>query len=292
MMKIILLLGLMSAVVSSSLAQDASTQDPSVKNKPREEKPAYAVSFVVVGARSDAYWTGDGPDMKVRAIDPGAAPPKDIFIALHKKKGSGSSSDKKKRQRLMLALNVPTDRIKLHSNVCNLSARIQSGEDTSYKSFTSVTLPKKIDPYTVFLARQPKRKTWNSPQQVVLSDSIARFPLGSARVVNMSDRPVIIQRGKKLVGVLKPGKSATLKKALKPKQADPIMLIYKDKGRKQITFRRALNYPEDKRINIVCSYAPKRSKPLLSHLFVSSEPLPSPTPPKKKSGIINQQSAP
>jgi len=54
-----------------------------------EEKPAYAVSFVVVGARSDAYWVGDGPNMKVFAHDPGAAPPQDIFITVPKEKKGG-----------------------------------------------------------------------------------------------------------------------------------------------------------------------------------------------------------
>ncbi len=288
MIKTILWLSAIAAIPSSALAQEPQDAPPS--KKPSEEKPAYAVSFVVVGARSDAYWVGDGPDMKVMAHDPGAAPPKDIFIAVPKEKGAGGSS-KSSRKRLMLALNVPTDRVKLRSNVCSLTARYQSGEDVGYKNFTSALLPKKLNPYTVFLARQPKHKTWKSPQRMVLPDSKTRFPLGAARVVNLSDRPVVIQRGKKVVGTLKPGKSATLKKVLRLKNPETLMILYEDKGKKRVAFRRALNYPNDQRVNIACTYVPKRSKSLLSHLFVTTEPPKPPAPPKKKSGVTQSGQA-
>jgi len=188
----------------------------------------------------------------------------------------------------MLALNVPTERIRLLSNECSLSARSQSGESFSYQNFVSTQLPKKINPYTVFMARQPKHKNWKSPQCRVFSDSKVKFPDGAARVINLSDRPIVIQRGKKLLGRLNPGKSVVLKDVLRLKNPETIMLFYKDKGKKRIAFRRALNYPDDQRVNIACTYAPKRSKPLLSHLFVTSEPV---VVPKEKVSAAQPESS-
>lgn len=280
MIKTILSLSVMATIALPVEAQNT------VKPPPPVEKPSYAVSFVVVGARSDAYWVGDGPDMKVMAHDPGAAPPTDIFIAVPKEKGEARSS-KSKRKQLWLSLNVPTDRVKLRSNLCTLSARYQSGDDVGYKNYTTALLPKKIDPYTVFMARQPKHKTWKSPQRIVLSDSKVRFPLGAARVVNLSDRPVVIQRGKKVIGRLGAGKSAIIKKVMRLKNPETLMIMYEDKGKKRIAFRRALNYPEDQRVNIACTYVPKRSKPVLSHLFVTTEPPKPPATPKTNKTVAD-----
>lgn len=167
----------------------------------------------------------------------------------------------------MLSLNVPTDRVKLRSHECRSSSRYPSGEDFGYKNFTSALLPKKIDPYTVFLVRQPKHRTWKSPKHVVFSDSKVQFPLGAARIVNMSDRPIVIQRGKKMLGRVAPGKGAIIKNALKLKNSETLTVMYEDKGKKRLAFRRALNFPKDQRVNIACTYVPKRSKPLLAHLF-------------------------
>ncbi|NWK56572.1 hypothetical protein HW115_13200 [Verrucomicrobiaceae bacterium N1E253] len=260
------------------------------QSKSDEEKPAYEVSFVVVGARSDAYWVGDGPDMKVFAHDPGAAPPRDIFIATGKKQ-SGVASGEEKRKRLMLALNVPTERVQLRTSKCDLSARLQSGEDISYKKYTSAQLPPVIGEYTVFMARQPKHKTWKEPQRLILSDSEARFPKGAVRVVNLADRPVYIQKGKKVLGHLAPRKSVVIKKALNAKQPEVISLWYTHKGRKVPAFRRALNYQDDQRLNIACTYVPKRSRPLLSQLFLTAKPLPKPEVPKKKSDTLQASSS-
>lgn len=270
--------------IIASLTTVVMAQEVSVAKKEAKEKPSYAVSFVVVGARSDAYWVGDGADMKVFAHDPGALPPKDVYLAVPQEKGDGASS-KKKRTRLMLSLNVPTERVTLRGNECRLSSRHASGEDFAYKNFTSALLPKKIDPYTVFLARQPKHRTWKSPKHVVFSDSKVKFPLGSARIVNMSDRPIVIQRGKKVLGRVAPGKGAIIKKALKLKNSETVTVMYLDKGKKRLAFRRALNFPKDQRVNIACTYVPKRSKPLLAHLFATAEPPQPPVAQKKKSTV-------
>lgn len=271
-MKTILSLSLTLAMALAVQAQDNVTS-----TKPAEEKPAYSVSFVAVGAQSDAFWVGDGDKMEVHAHDPGAAAPRVVYI--------DTPSSKGKRKQLTLALNVPTERVKLSSNVCNVTMRYQSGDDVSYKNFTSVQLPKKMDPYTVLMARQPKHRTWKSPQRMVLSDSKVKFPLGSVRVVNLSDRPVVVQRGKKLLGRLGPKKSVIIKKVLRLKNPETLMLLYEEKGKKRVGFQRQLKYPSDQRANIVCSYMPKRSRSLLSHLFLTKEPIKPPVTPKNRSGV-------
>ena len=274
-MKTILSLGILLLLTLFSFAQEA----PSKAQKKAEEKPAYKISFVTVGARSDAYWVGDGPKMKVYAIDPGAAPPKDVYIAVPKGKGKGKSS-KKKHKRLFLGLNVPTERVKVKSSQCALTTRYQSGDSYGYKNYTTLVLDgKPVGPYSVFLSRNPKHKTWQSPQRLILSDSLEKFPLGSARVTNMSDRLVVIKVGDKIMGGLNPGKSIIIKNALKLKNAEPVMVIYKDKRKKRLAFRRSLNYPQDQRVEIVCSYVPKRSKPLLATVFT--------TKPVKKSPVAS-----
>ncbi len=274
-MKTILSLGILSFLTMFSFAQET----PSNAQKKAEEKPAYTISFVTVGARSDAYWIGDGPKMKVYAVDPGAAPPKDVYIAVPKGKGKGKSS-KKKHQRLFLGLNVPTERLKVRNLQCALTTRYQSGDSYGYKNYTTLVLDgKPVGPYSVFLSRNPKRKTWQSPQRLILSDSLKKFPLGSARITNMSDRIVVIKVGDKIIGRLAPGKFTIIKNALKLKNAETVMVIYKDKRKKRMAFRRSLNYPKDQRVDVVCTYVPKRSKPILASLFT--------TKPVKKLPVVS-----
>lgn len=253
-----------------------------------QQKLPYAVSFVAVGTSSDSYWVGDGPDMEVFAHDPGATPPAEIQVSSESKKKSSEgkkesdSKDKDKRQSLKLTLNNPTKHIWRKSNTCLLTARGSSGGEASYSEFTTARLPKKRGSYTVFLARQAKRKTWKNPQQIILSDSTIKFPLGSTRIVNCSDRPLLVQRGKKALGTLSPGKNVILKKILKLKSPEKITLWYQHKGRKIPVFRRALNYPTNQRLNITCTYVPKRSTPLGAQLFPTSIP----APPKKKKATV------
>jgi len=254
---------------------------------PKEEQPSYKVSFVCIGARSDAYWVGDGPKMKVRAHDPGAAPPKDIFIKTAEDKKASETSGKKDLTSLMLALNVPSARIKLNNNTFDLLARYQSGEAVGFKKYISSQLPLVFGEYTVFLARTPKHKDWSKPQQLVFSDDLSKFPLGAARIVNLSDRPVYVQRGSKVLGLLQPQKKFTIKNVLQLKNAERITLWYDLKGRKIPAFRRALSYAPDQRVNIACSFAPKRAKPILSHLFVTREATQPSSPEKKTNAPIN-----
>lgn len=247
--------------------------------KKADKKPKYEVSFVVVGARSDGKWIGDGPGMVVKAYDPGAAPPSNIFISTGKKDRS-SGSQEKKRKRLRLTLNTPTERVKLGLRSCELAARYQSGKIESFKKFTTAILPAQIGEYTVFMARQPRRKNWSDPLRVVMSDHKIKFPAGSLRVVNMSDRPVVVQRGKKIMGNLPPRKSVVIKAILSMDKPETITLWYKDKGRKFPAFRRELKLSADLRYNVACTYVPKQPKPIRSHLFMT--PMPPVLPPVTK----------
>jgi len=235
------------------------------------KKPGYKVSFVAVGAASDSYWARSEDEMSIVDLDPGATPPHKIYISASKDSGqSNLGGNKEKTAQTQLILNNPTARVKIIGSECNITAKFQRKDTSTQTPFTSFTLPKKLDSFTVFLAREPKAKDWSDPQQLIMSDSVEKFPLGSSRIINLSDRPILVERGGRKLGVIAPKKSAILKKSLNLKKSETITLSYKHKGRKISCFRRTLRFPKTARVNITCTYVPKRSRPVLSQLFTTS----------------------
>lgn len=254
------------ALAGTSLAQESA---------PQEKPPVYDTSFVAIGTLSDAMWIGEGKNATVQARDPGASPPPNVYLVPSKEQkdaavAKGMDEEATERE-VPLAMNIPTNRIKISNPVCDLKLRQGNGEEISYSNFTSIRMPQKFGSYSVFMTRKPKKLDWKAPQVMVLSDETDSFPAGAARVINMADRVIAVQLNDKIIGTLKPGQHVVLKGVLsKDKQKrNSLSLWYMQGQSKEMALRRSLTYTDSQRLSIACSYVPKRGKEVSAQLILT-----------------------
>lgn len=253
-----------------SLAGGAVAQEAA-----QEKLPVYEASFIAIGTLSDAMWIGEGKDAKVQARDPGASPPPNVYLVPSKEekeaaKAKGMEEESQERE-VPLAMNVPTNRIKVSTPVCNLKLRDGNGENVAYNNFTSIRMPQKFGSYSVFMTRKPQKLDWDPPQVMVLSDEPDIFPEGAARIINMADRVIAVQLNDEIIGSLKPGQHVVLKSVLgnKDQKKNSITLWYMQGKSKEPALRRALTYSAEQRLSIACSFVPKRRKEISAQLILT-----------------------
>jgi len=232
-----------------------------------QESSFYNISFVALGERSDAEWTGDKIDMKVNAKNLEGVYPDRVYVANSQSKLKKNSS--RAPQPLNLSLNVASPRVRFIEPRCMLLKGYGKEKKLKIKNFVTTPLPEKKGDYTVFLAQNAESKKWDEPQSLVLADASDQFPPASVRIINLSSLPIIVQQGSELSEPLAPGKSIVINNVLKQKNPERVTVWYEVKGGKRPAFRRALMYPSSQRLNITCTNSSKASRPIGAHLFVT-----------------------
>lgn len=156
-----------------------------------EEKPAVVTaSLIPVGASSDARWLGEEASIRAVALDPGAAPPRNLLVRSNK----GYVP-------VPTILNRPTPALPVREGLLRVAVGGEIDEEGNPPTFGVYEISGESDHYDIFLTRRSDRKDWTDAMSLVLPSSNRRFPENSIRVVNLCSVVVLLRLDESKVAI-------------------------------------------------------------------------------------------
>lgn len=254
---------LAAAILGLALPNDAFAQIEA-----ELEPTTFDVSIIPVGISSDSRWVGKGVKMRAIAIDPGAAPPRPIFL----------TQSAKEKVELNFSLNSASERFPLKQPIVQLNKQTSPGTKDSpptFAPYNQKNLGNRPGAYSVVYARAHDQKDWKKPISMTLNDNYDVFPKGSIRFINLSPIPVAVKIGSSSPQKLSPGKTIIWKTS--EFGSHQLKIGYQDKKKEiHYTFNSQVRVTQESRMNLCTFPVPQKTKPMTTRGFTTPPPI---TPP-------------
>ncbi|MCP5536453.1 MAG: hypothetical protein H7A51_09500 [Akkermansiaceae bacterium] len=173
----------------------------------QDKKPLLLVRFVAVAKPplpKIVGREGDNPIFKIQ--DEEAILPPGVMLGNVTKDKASNKEETSYQQSLHLMLNVATRpyRVKSPSLVLNIKG--------SAAPFAKITLPRESGAFTVYMARQPDKKSWSNAQVIILETPMLTTGKTAPRLVNFTQSNVGLALGdSKTPHFARPGRAAVIK---------------------------------------------------------------------------------
>lgn len=234
----------------------------------KDAPPPPTASLVPVGSNSDAYWVGDGPNMRAIALDPGAAPPATLTVRTR----TGLVTIPTILNRPSIALAASGDKLKVFAN----AEPGQNGDPPVFGEYQLSNIPGHHD---IFLNRSPKNKDWQEAESLVLRAGKDVFPDGSFRVINLCHEPIAVRIGADQLTV-EPRRARIQRPASLPNRPIPLQAARKDGNNVQWILRSGMSLDATQRANLVFYPGRESKTPCQATTYYQFDP--APLEPKEK----------
>ena len=239
---------------------------------PAKSKPT-RVALVAVGDPPDPDFEIKNDRRYLKETATSEYPPTLLYVPKLKTQG--------KPDPIVMGLNLPGRQLEIHgTNTLQLMEAVQTGDQISYKEWTTIKLPVVNEDLTAFLYRSKPGASWrDSPKVLVLNNSLVAFPPRHIRVVNLSNKVVAYQLDGAEPFAVQPSEFKILP-TTKPDYCSYSVAFSQGEEWVTIASHQAATLQGDARVNLVAydtdSNSPRNTVPVRLQSFYELPPPPKP----------------
>lgn len=243
--------------------------------QPAKTKPT-RVALVAVGDPPDPGFDIKGGRRVLKDTSEAEYPPTLLYVPKLKDQG--------KPDPIVMGLNLPGRQLEIKgTDTLKLMEAAQTGDQISYKEWTTIKLPVVNEDLTAFIYRSKPGASWRiSPKALVLNNSLAAFPPLHIRVVNLSNKIVAFKLDGAAPFAVKPSEFKILP-TTKPDYTSYSVAFSQGAEWVSIASHQAATLKGVARVNLVAydadSSAPRDTVPVRLQSFYELPPPPAPPKP-------------
>lgn len=146
------------------------------------------VNVIAIGVPPEPRMSIQGEFRVLLDVPESEYPPQQLFVPMHGAAPHG----------IFLGINAPSEQFDYRgSSKLRLQVRSEvGGGDFVYKDYAEVELPSPGKDSTILIMRSRPKASWrDKPRCLVFMNDADRFPIGNARIINFSSKPLLFKIG-------------------------------------------------------------------------------------------------